>query len=198
MLPAERNPYRTALTDALAPRLDEPLAAVVERFQAMGQRALVVGPHGSGKTTLLEALAPLLSERLGEVTWLRLRAEPAHNRTAVRALPPRITGILLLDGLEQLGPWAWWRLAQRAPRILATSHHVQRLPVLRRHRTDGELLSTLVRELGQQPPSDAAELVHRHRGNLRDCLRELYDRAAASGEIAGEQAETLPKRRSRD
>ena len=190
MLPAERNPYRTALTDGLAPRLDEPLTSIVARFIAMGQRAIVVGPHGSGKTTLLEALAPLLGEELGDVTWLRLRAEPTHNRAMLRALPRRIAGILLLDGLEQLGPLAWWRLSRRAPRILATSHYQQRLPVLRRHRTDADLLSALVRDLGEEPPADVVDLVGRHGGNLRLCLRELYDRAAAS--------ETLPKRRSRD
>lgn len=174
MLPAEKNPYRTALTASLAPRLDESLAALQARFVRLGQRAVVVGPHGSGKTTVLEALAP----QLGDVTWLCLRADAADNRAALDALPKSISGVLLLDGLEQLSPWAWWRIVRRAPHILATSHHAHRLPVLRHHTTDTTLLSTLIRDLGQDPPPDVDDLLKRHQGNIRSCLRELYDRAA--------------------
>jgi len=174
MLPAERNPYRTAVTASLAPRLDESLATLHARFLALSQRAVLVGPHGSGKTTVLEALAPLL----GQVTWLRLRADRDDNRRALGALPASIPGVLLLDGLEQLSPWTWWRVARRAPHILATSHHAQRLPVLRYHTTDTSLLVTLIRDLGQEPPADVDDLLARHHGNIRTCLRELYDRAA--------------------
>lgn len=176
MLPAEQNPYRTALTASLRPRLSESVDLIHARFMRLGQRAVLVGPHGSGKTTLLEALAPLL----GEVTWLRLRADRAENRAALQALPQRIAGVLVLDGLEQLSPWAWWRIARRAPHILATSHHAHRLPVLRYHTTDANLLANVIRDLGQEPPNDVDELFHRHHCNIRDCLRELYDRVACS------------------
>lgn len=176
MLTAERNPYRTALTASLPPRLDESLATIHTRFVTLGQQAVVVGPHGSGKTTLLEALAP----RLGEITWLRLRADPVDNRAALRALPAHIPGVLLLDGLEQLSPWMWWKIARRAPRILATSHLAHRLPILRRHTTDATLLIALIHDLGQDAPADVDDLLKRHHGNIRLCLRELYDRAAGS------------------
>lgn len=176
MLSADQNPFRTACVEALAPRLDEPLPALVARFAAAGQRGLLAGPHGSGKTTTLEALAPLL----GEVTWLRLRADRAHNRAAIALLPRLISGVLLLDGLEQLGPLAWWQVQRRAPRILATSHREHRLPLLHRHATHAPLLNELVVALGATPPADAELLIARHHGNLRHCLRELYDRVAAA------------------
>lgn len=174
MTPAHRNPFRTERTDALAPLLDEPLPAVLARFAALGHRGVLVGPHGSGKTTLLEALA----RQLVEVTWLRLRRDPAHNRRALAALPPQVPGTLLIDGLEQLGPLAWWRVRRCAGRILATSHRRGRLPLLREHRASPKLLIGLVRALGEKPPVDAEALVVRHRGDLRACLRELYDRHA--------------------
>ncbi len=173
---AERNPFRTACLHALAPQLDEPLSAVLARFTAQGRRGVLVGVHGSGKTTVLEALAP----HLGEVIWLRLRHDRAHNRRALAAMPRRVNGVLLIDGLEQLGPLAWWQMRRRASAILATSHHRGRLPLLRLHQTSAELLESLVSSLGQPPPLDAQQLVARHRGNLRDCLRELYDRAASA------------------
>jgi energy-coupling factor transporter ATP-binding protein EcfA2 len=172
---AQHNPYRVERLHAIAPRLDEPLTAVLARFAANGRRGVLVGPHGSGKTTLLEALAPLL----GPVTWLRLRRAPAENRVALQQLPRRISGVLLLDGLEQLGPWDWWRVQRRANAILATSHRPGRLPLLRQHNPTAELLAELVRDLGEEPPADLAALFAKRQGDLRACLRELYDRAAA-------------------
>lgn len=174
MTTAERNPFRTACLHAIAPQLDEPLSAVLARFIANHRRGVLVGPHGTGKTTLLETLA----EQLGDVTWLRLCHDRMHNRRALADLPRRIGGVLVLDGLEQLGPLAWWQVRRRASAILATSHQAGRLPMLRRHQSSPELLCSLVAALGEPGPVDAMELVSRHRGNLRDCLRELYDRAA--------------------
>jgi len=177
---AEHNPYRVERLHAIAPRLDEPLTAVLARFAANRQRGALVGPHGSGKTTLLEALAPLL----GPVTWLRLRRAPAENRVALRQLPRHIPGVLLLDGLEQLGPWDWWQVRRRATAILATSHRPGRLPLLRRQVASPALLAALVRDLGEDPPADLDALFARHRGDLRACLRELYDRAALPASAA--------------
>ena len=171
---AEANPYRVDRLHALTPRLDESLTELVERFAALGRRAVIVGPHGSGKTTLLEALAP----QLGAVTWLRLRRDAVHNRSVLRALPPRITGTLLLDGLEQLGPLGWWQVRRRASAILATSHRRGRLPLLRRQSTSPALLAELVRDLGEAPPDDLISLFARQHGDVRACLRELYDRQA--------------------
>ena len=50
--------------------------------------------------------------------------------------------------------------------------------------TSTALLEDLVRELSGKPlpEGQASELFGRHRGNIRDCLRELYDHWAARSE----------------
>ena len=174
MIPAHENPFRPERTDALAPLIDEPLEVLLARFASQGHRGVLVGPHGSGKSTLLRTLAP----HLGCVTWLRLRQDLDHNRTALAALPGRIDGILMLDGLEQLGPLAWWRVQRRATGILATSHRSGRLPTLRQHRTSPALLGQIIDALGEPRPDDLDQLFAHHMGDVRACLRTLYDRAA--------------------
>ena len=44
--------------------------------------------------------------------------------------------------------------------------------------TNAELLDTLIGDLtgGLLPEKEAAAILHRHRGNVRDSFRELYDR----------------------
>ena len=168
------NPFRTGAVLVLTPDLDEDLEALAARFRAQG-RGVLVGPHGSGKTTTLEALVPRLP---GPATWLRLRADPAANARAVSALPRQIPGLLVIDGLEQLAPWTWWSVRRRADRILATSHREGRLPLLYRHRTSPPLLARLIERLQAPVPEDLEALVQRHDGDLRACLRELYDRYA--------------------
>lgn len=165
-----------------------PLDDLTARFQSLGCRAVIVGPHGAGKTTLLEDLQPRLA-RLG----YRIRQATLHEgdrylgrgrREALLAgAGPR--DLLLLDGAEQLAPWAWkeleWR-SRRAAGLLVTSHAIGRGPGLLSPlwecRTTPDLLAALVADL--VGPEEAAvlplaELYERHRGNLRDALRELYD-----------------------
>ncbi len=175
MIAAHENPFRPERTDALAPLLDESLEDLLTRFAAQDHRGVLVGPHGSGKSTLLRAMAP----RLGCITWLRLRQDPTHNRAALAELPGRIDGVLVLDGLEQLGPLGWWRIRRRARRILATSHRPGRLPTLRRQQTSAELLGRVIDALGEPRPDDIAELFAQHHGDVRACLRAMYDRLAA-------------------
>ncbi len=89
---------------------------------------------------------------------------------------------ILIDSAGQLGPLAWRHFlltTRRARRLVATLHQPGRLPTLIECTTDPDLLQDLVHNLA---PDDAAtlgptigELFHRHRGNIRSCLRELYD-----------------------
>jgi hypothetical protein len=88
----------------------------------------------------------------------------------------------MIDGAEQLGRIGWRRLL-RATRpagyLVATLHRPGLLPTLVECRTDSDLLRNLIEEL---VPDDAqalepkiGELFVRHNGNIRLCLRELYD-----------------------
>jgi len=189
MLPARANPFRADRIEALRFRLDEPgWDALMTRFAAMRWRGVLIGPHGSGKTTLREEIEA------------RLRADGWNVRIVVlgdecalgwRDLPVLIghtdeRTMISLDGLDRLSAWSWWRFLQairdRAG-ILATSHVPGRLPTLRHHHTSPELLYELVQELTGRSLSTnlrdhCTALFQRHQGDLRACLRQLYDESA--------------------
>jgi len=164
-----------------------PWDRLLERFEALGRRAAIVGLHGAGKTTLLEDLEPRLAGRGYRLRKVFLRDGQRRLGPQRSALLARLQpgDLLLVDGAEQLAPWAWWELQRRARRaagLLITVHEPGRLPTLWESRTSPGLLADLAAEL--VGPAEAAtlplaELFERHRGNLRDALRELYDLYAA-------------------
>ena len=181
---ARDNPFRSERIEGLAFRAAEvgvDVPTLLARFAQLGHRGVLVGPHGSGKTTLREAL----ERHLEEAGWIPRRLVLAEDR---RARPAAVTALctgltprhlLCLDGLDLIGPWSWWRLRRAgAGGLLATSHRPGRLPTLHVHRTSPALLAELVSELTGSDPlatAEVAALFARHRGDLRACLRELYD-----------------------
>jgi hypothetical protein len=187
---ARDNPFRTERVLSVRYRLaDGTFDGLLDRFEAMGRRAAIVGPKGHGKTTLLEDLAPRLRDRGFTVRDLRLDEEhPRFDRAFLgeflRSLGPR--DVILFDGAEQLGRFSWFRF-ERATRpaggLLITTHRAGRLPTLIETTTTPALLNGLVDEILGSRASDVRsltpELFEKHRGNLRDALRELYDRYAA-------------------
>jgi hypothetical protein len=155
---------------------------LLDRLAALNWRAAIMGPHGHGKTTLLEDLAPRLETRGFRVQTISLRESHPRldrkDRIVLRDLGPQ--DILFLDGAEQLG-WLSWRLlrlrTRRAGGLVITSHRLGLLPTLFECKTTPELLAGIVGELAGAEV-DAEELYARHGGNVRDALRELYDRWA--------------------
>jgi hypothetical protein len=175
------NPFAGARIDRLAFRFtDVDEAAVFRRLADSGSRGAIVGRHGRGKTTLLEHLAARLD---AEAVWIRLSGATASPiRSALDALPNRISSehAVLIDGAEQLGGVAWWRLERRlraAGTVIITSHRPGRLPTIHECTTSPELLRGLVTELAPKLAAtvDLGGLFDRHDGNLRLCFRELYD-----------------------
>ena len=177
------NPFASHRVEGLAYRYNGlGLSGLRQRLEEMGGRVAIVGPKGSGKTTLLEELATTLP---GEAVQVRIEGGCRHPRRTVRAQLPRpVTpnNLILVDGAEQLGPMGW-RLLLRATRparsFVATLHRPGRLQTLIECRPDHALLCDLVEEL---TPVDAPalipgleELFQRHDGDIRLCLRELYD-----------------------
>lgn len=191
---ARENPFRTDRVLAVRYRLPAGGAdLLLDRFEAMGRRAALVGPQGSGKTTLLEDLAPALRARGHRVRWVDLDAEPAFFDAAtyapfVASLEPRT--VVLLDSAEKLG-WLRWRAFESAARaaggLVITTHGHGLLPALVECRTTPALLHDLVRELvgAEADRLPLARLYRRHRGNLREALRALYDLYAARAPISG-------------
>ncbi len=189
MLPARANPFRADRIEALRYRLDEAQwRTLLARFVAHNRRGLLVGPHGSGKTTLREELERRLRAEGLDVRSLVLgddrRVTWANLRTLIADADART--IISLDGIDRIGAVWWWRLRQATRRvggILATSHVRGRLPVLHRHETSAALVRDLVGELTDAATATAlhdrcAALFERHRGDVRACLRSLYDEVA--------------------
>lgn len=155
---------------------------LMQRLASMRYRGALVGPEGSGKTTLLEELAPRLQD-LGfrvEMLWAR------DGRGAVAA-PIGSRRILLLDNAELLGRtrWFWlrWR-ARNAGGLVITSHRPGLLPTLLECSTTPALFGEVVSDLvGAAEAANlrnlTVQLFAKHKGNLREALRELYDLYAA-------------------
>jgi hypothetical protein len=162
------------------------------RLRELGYRAAIVGPHGSGKTTLLEDLEPRLAA-LGFRTR-RLRLDRETPSFPAGYLDRELAGVgaadvILFDGAEQMNRLAWLRFRLRAARaggLVVTSHTPGLLPTLVECTTTphllGEMVDTLIDdrcgEGGGEFRADLPELFGRHGGNLREAVRELYDRFA--------------------
>ena len=182
------NPFAAHRLESLAFRLPGGLTwdGLFARCAAMNWRGAIVGPHGSGKTTLLEQLAPRLIERGFKPHLCRIQAASTlAEKTAVfaRVRAMQAPDFLLLDGAEQLTTREWLSLYSSASPLagcLITVHRTSRLPTLLETPTSPALLAELAAELtGEQINStEAAARFKRHGGNLRECLRELYDQRA--------------------
>jgi hypothetical protein len=197
MLPARANPFRADRIEALRYRLDEASwRALLDRFVAHERRGVLVGPHGSGKTTLREEIERRLradgftvrSLVLGDdrrVAWSDLRTLVADADAQT---------VISLDGIDRMSSLLWWRFRRSTTTIggiLATSHVCGRLPVLHHHETSADLVRSLIQELTDAATattlhSRCAVLFERHRGDVRACLRSLYDEFAdhADGRFA--------------
>jgi predicted AAA+ superfamily ATPase len=187
---ARDNPFRSDCVLAVRYRLpagnwDD----LFVRLDSMNNRAAIVGPQGSGKTTLLEDLAPRLRARGFAVRELRLdtespRFEPGFLDRFFASVGPR--DFILFDGAEQLGRIEWFRFERRtraAGGLVVTSHRAGLLPALIETSTTPELLDGLVEQILGGRASELRPLTPalfvKHRGNLREALRELYDHFAA-------------------
>jgi hypothetical protein len=156
------------------------------RIVRMNYRGAIVGLEGSGKTTLLEDLSPRLRETGCVPLPLRLdRENRAFTREQLDTIFKRdlSNSVVLFDGAEQLGRLAWRRFlsnTKSARGLIITSHRAGLLPTIIEARTSPELLGRIVERLlqgfGALSSDEISQLWHCHRGNVREALRELYDR----------------------
>lgn len=183
------NPFATCWTDPrLAPLCmvgTDEIEGLLRRFQQLGGRGAIVGPHGVGKTTLARALVRELEKRGKRVEWRELHK--GDRRDAGELLPPtdvRPGTLLVVDGYEQLSWYQRWRLRvgcqRRGLGILVTSHRVTQLPTLVRLKPKIDVALAVYRQLTRDNPSSVtADDVRRgfaaSGGNLRDLLFHLYD-----------------------
>lgn len=178
------NPFASHRIESLAFRLPagQSRESLLARLADLQFRAAIVGPEGTGKTTLLDELADRLAAPGRRICRARLR--PGRRHFEPGELPPAddSTALLLLDGAEQLGCLAWWRLKRRSRRwagLLVTSHRPGRLPTLIECTTSPDLLDELLAGLLPNDHAAASPLAHQFfretRGNIRVVFRMLYD-----------------------
>lgn len=164
---------------------NDTLADLVTRLKERNYRAAIVGPEGAGKTTLLEDLERALAEQGIKTRMVFVNDISPLTGSACRRLLTELTRdeILLLDGAD-LVPRSCWSVLKRhtithAFGLVVTSHRAGLLPTLIECTTSPSLLRDIAHRLqptGQIIPPDSLDsLFQRHQGNIRACLRDLYD-----------------------
>jgi hypothetical protein len=184
---ARDNPFRTDRVIRVRYRFEHggDWEGLLQRLSELAWRGAIVGPQGAGKTTLQEDLAERLAAQGRPLRWLRINREnrsTAGPRLAEVLATSDSRTLIFVDGAEQLGLLPWRRLERRSRRcggLVVTTHRPGRLPTLFECRTTPQTLRRIVRQL---TPSDESpeellleRLFARCDGNLRLCLRALYD-----------------------
>ena len=186
---ARDNPFSVDRIHAIRYRpLDTTFDEILLRLRELNHRAAIVGPDGSGKTTLLEDLQQALQRKSLKTRMVFVNDTSPFDAPTCRRLLSEMSRdeVLLFDGADLISR-ACWSLLKRhtithALGLIITSHRSGLLPTLIDCATTPALLKEIVNEL--QPPDHpiAADLLdrlyQRHQGNLRTCLRDLYDRYA--------------------
>jgi hypothetical protein len=177
----ERIRYRFAGTS-----LDE----LLTRLEEMNYRAAITGPEGSGKTTLLEDLRQALEGRGLRTKLLFVNDASPLSEAQCRRFLSELTPqeLVLLDGADAIhrSSRSLFRrhTIAHASGLIITSHRPGLLPTLIECSTTSHLLTEIVADLTAQshaiPPAILDDLYIRHSGNLRACLRDLYDLCARS------------------
>lgn len=183
---ARQNPFCVDRVQTIRYRpLNATFDEILLRLEAMHYRAAIVGPEGAGKTTLLEDLQVALKRRgLRRRTVFINDTSPLDRRTR-RQLMSQLESdeIVLLDGADALG-YAQWTFLKRhilrhAAGLIITTHRPGRLPTLIDCATTPQLLGEIVAELlpetGDAQADSFKQLFCHHQGNIRNCLRDLYD-----------------------
>ena len=188
---ARDNPFAVERVHAIRYRpLHTTFAEILTRLEELNYRAALVGPDGSGKTTLLEDLQQTLAEKGIGTRMVFVNDTSPLSEPACRQLLSQTTRdeILLLDGADLISRSCWSLIKRHtithAHGLIITSHRPGLLPTLIECTTTPSLLKDIAHDL-QPPdhpiPSECLDtLFHHHQGNIRNCLRDLYDRYAQS------------------
>lgn len=183
---AKDNPFAVERVHALRYRpLETTFDEILRRLHELSYRAAIIGAEGSGKTTLLEDLQGMLDQKGLRTSLVFVNDISPLDSPTCRRLLSELTRdqIVLLDGADLIrrDDWAFLKrhTITHARGLIITSHRRGLLPTLIECSTTPALLTEIVGELLPPHRNIVTEpldrLYERHQGNLRDCLRELYD-----------------------
>ena len=193
---ARHNPFSVDRVHTIRYRpLKTTFDDILTRLETMDYRAAIVGPEGVGKTTLLEDLQHALQRRGLRTRVVFVNDTSPLDRPTRRQLMSQLESdeIVLLDGADAIGRVTWTFLRRHilkyAAGLVITTHRSGRLPTLIDCTTTPELLNTIVTELLPETydahTDSLQRLFRHHQGNIRNCLRELYDVCACEREARG-------------
>jgi hypothetical protein len=158
---------------------------LVELLRASGWRGEILGPHGSGKSSLVAALIPAMRNAGRCPVLIELHDGQRRLPVDLRQVPGLgQNSVVIVDGYEQLSLWNRWQLKRFCRRrglgLLVTSHRPVGLPQLCRVSPSPALAQQIVQFLLRDreelvDAADVARRFHRHRGDLRELLFDLYD-----------------------
>jgi len=188
---ARDNPFAVERLQTIRYRpLNTTFDRILARLHELNYRAAIIGPEGSGKTTLLEDLQQMLERKDLHTRLIFVNDTSRLDSPACRRLLAELTRdqIILLDGADLIHRSDWSLLKRHtithAYGLVITSHRRGLLPTLIECSTTPALLRAIVNDLlprGRPLPAESLDrLFARHQGDLRACLRELYDHYARS------------------
>ncbi len=186
------NPFSTRWVRPGALRYQFPegnhAAMLLAELRGHHWRGAIIGPHGSGKSALLATLTPEI-ERAGRAVRAIILSDGQRHLPADFPWPgpEEPSGLLIVDGYEQLGWCGRRRLGQFCRRsgwgLLISAHSdtaAGGFPVLLRTSPDLATVQRLVAyhlppHGGLIQPADVASAFRAHRGNVRETFFALYD-----------------------
>ena len=173
---------------------DDNFISLISTWRSLGYRGAIVGPKGHGKSTLLQDLKQKIQAGISPelatlpVSLLKLteqRRKFCQSQIEELSVTAQQNGIVMLDGAEQLSFWNWRKfqaIIQPCKAAIITTHRPQRMRTVWRCRTTVKLLERILHKLLQEYNfshpvllNSCEKLFHKHRGNIRECLREYYD-----------------------
>lgn len=130
----------------------ESAEALVARFESLGWRGQIVGPHGSGKSTLMATLLRVF-ERRGRCPRVYVLSAGQRHMPSEWNRPsgPHEQVVLMVDGAEQLGCLVRRRMLRTCDRrgwgVLWSTHRDLGLPTVYRTETNLPLAEAVVDRL---------------------------------------------------
>ena len=163
---------------------DQDTESLLKRLRDNHWWGQITGGHGSGKSTLLATLIPAIESTGRPAVLVELHDGQRRLPIDLASALGRQPAVVVVDGYEQLGRLARFRLKRFCRRhalgLVVTAHRPVGFPVLFHTEADLKTVHRLLGALagGQAAPlwADLEECLLRHRGNVRELLFELYDR----------------------